>query len=283
MNKEYLLGLYEKAVPSELSFFEKLRICKEAGYDFIQLSIDESDQKLARLDMPRQERLGMVQDMYRADIPVGSICLSGHRKYPLGSHCESVCDKALSIMEKCIMLSKYLGAGIVHLAGYDVYYEDSDEQTIDRFEKNLGKAVELAAKYSVVLAFETMETPFMDTVSKTMRWVKRFSSPYLQIYPDIGNLTNAAIKYGHDVADDLKSGEGHIVSLHLKETKPGVYRNLMFGDGHVDFANAVGVCWKLGVRRYVTEFWYNGNPGWKSDVDKASRFALALLDRQGGQ
>ena len=44
----------------------------------------------------------------------------------------------------------------------------------------------MAAKYGIVMGFETMETPFMDTVEKAMEYVRIVDSPYLQIYPDIG-------------------------------------------------------------------------------------------------
>lgn len=46
----------------------------------------------------------------------------------------------------------------------------------------------MAAEKGIVLGFETMETPFMDTVEKAMRYVNLVSSPYLGVYPDIGNL-----------------------------------------------------------------------------------------------
>ena len=48
----------------------------------------------------------------------------------------------------------------------------------------------MAAEKGIVLGFETMETPFMDTVEKAMRYVNLVSSPYLGVYPDIGNLKN---------------------------------------------------------------------------------------------
>ena len=54
--KQYTLGLYEKAMPKELSWREKLTAAKEAGYDFVEISIDETEEKLARLDMPKEER-----------------------------------------------------------------------------------------------------------------------------------------------------------------------------------------------------------------------------------
>ena len=88
--KLYTLGLYEKSMPNELSFREKLTYAREAGYDFLEMSIDETEEKLARLDWSVEKRASLVQDMYEAGLPIRTMCLSGHRKYPLGSSEESV-------------------------------------------------------------------------------------------------------------------------------------------------------------------------------------------------
>lgn len=87
--KAYTLGLYENAMPSTLSWKEKMLAAKKAGYDFIEISIDETDDKLSRLDMTRQERAELVDLMEETGMPIRTMCLSGHRKYPLGSMNES--------------------------------------------------------------------------------------------------------------------------------------------------------------------------------------------------
>ena len=56
MDKKYCLGLYEKAMPGNLTMAEKLTAAREAGYDYLEMSVDETDEKLARLDMSREER-----------------------------------------------------------------------------------------------------------------------------------------------------------------------------------------------------------------------------------
>ena len=45
----YELGLYEKSMPNTLSFKEKLETVKATGFDFLEMSVDETDEKLARL------------------------------------------------------------------------------------------------------------------------------------------------------------------------------------------------------------------------------------------
>ena len=98
--KAYTIGLYEKAMPKELTWKEKLEAAKEAGYDFVEISIDETDEKLARLEWTKEERLELVKTMYEVGIPVRTMCLSGHRKYPIGSSDPDICRRGMEIMEK---------------------------------------------------------------------------------------------------------------------------------------------------------------------------------------
>ncbi|MBE7721938.1 MAG: L-ribulose-5-phosphate 3-epimerase [Lacrimispora celerecrescens] len=278
--KTYTLGLYEKSMPSELTWKEKLEAAKSAGFDFLEMSVDETDEKLGRLEMTSKERLELIKLMKAAGIPIGTMCLSGHRKYPLGSHDPEIKKKSIEIMSKAIDLASDLGIRIIQLAGYDVYYEESDEETRRYFEDNLKKAAEMAASAGVVLGFETMETGFMNTVEKAMKYVKQISSVYLNVYPDIGNITNAACTYGTDVLEDLRFGGGRLAAMHLKETKPGIFREVPYGEGHVDFKKAIETAWKLGVRKYVTEFWYTGSPSWKEDLAAANLKMSRILMAQ---
>lgn len=268
MTKEYQLGLYEKAMPNELSLKEKLEYAKQAGYDFVELSVDETDEKLARLDWTKEEREDVVRMMEETGMRFRSMCLSGHRKYPLGSAVPETEARSLEIMEKAVRLADDLGIPIIQLAGYDVYYEDSDETTKARFLENLKKSTDMAAAYGIILGFETMETEFMNTVEKSMKYVTLVNSPYLGVYPDIGNLTNAAKMYKNDVLEDLELGRGHIVAMHIKETVPGKFREIPYNTGHVDFEAGVRKAWDLGVRRFVTEFWYTGNEDWVGDLKR---------------
>lgn len=278
--KKYEIGLYEKAMPGELSWREKLLTAKELGYDFVELSVDETDAKLARLDMTREERLEILQIMNEVGVSFRSMCLSGHRKYPLGSADPATCARGMEIMEKAVQLAADLGIRIIQLAGYDVYYEDSTPETVARFGENLKKATMMAAKAGVMLGFETMETEFMNTVGKAMKYVDLVNSPYLGVYPDSGNLKNAAVTYGTDVYEDIRSGAGHTVAMHLKETVPGKFREIHFGTGHVDFQKTIDTAWEIGVRRFVTEMWYVGQDNWKEDIREAHDMMSAILDQK---
>jgi predicted hexulose-6-phosphate isomerase len=279
--KPYQLGLYEKSMPNSLALGEKLRETGAAGFDYMELSVDETGEKLARLDWSAAEINALRRSVEESGVPILSICLSGHRRFPLGDPDAAVRERSLAIMEKAVFLAQRLGVRIIQLAGYDVYYKPSDENTRGLFGRNLALAVSMAARAGIILAFETMETPFIDTVEKAMYWVKRIDSPYLQVYPDTGNITNAALSRGGSVTADLESGRGHLAALHLKESRSGVYREVPYGTGHVDFAGAAGTAWNLGVRMYVGEFWHTGEENWREILRGNNRFLRDVLDRAG--
>lgn len=279
----YALGLYEKAMPGTMTIGDKLECAKECGYDYVELSVDETDEKLARLDWTKEERLVLVKEMYRVGLPLRSMCLSGHRKYPFGAKDPEVRKRGMEIMKKAIDLADDLGIRTIQLAGYDAYYEkDQWEGSRQAFLENLTKATEMAAAKGISMGFETMETPFMNTVWKSMFYVNHIDNPWLGVYPDCGNLTNAAVADGSSVTDDLYSGRGHVIAMHLKATKPGLFRDMVFDDptSHVDFEADIARAWSLGVRRYVTEMWYLGSEKWKDDIHTANRTMRAILDRQ---
>ena len=277
--KKRPLGIYEKALPNDFTWLEKMQAAKQAGFDYIEISIDESDERLARLDWSDEQIEEIRSYMKETGIIIPSMCLSGHRRFPFGSKNKEIRDKAFEIMEKGIILAQKLGVRVIQLATYDVYYEESDFQTRDYFKMNLKEAAIMAAKQGVLLGFETMETPFMDTVEKAMAYVKDVDQAYLGVYPDIGNLKNASLLYNVDVNEDIMTGKGHIFATHLKETVPGKYREIPFGTGHTEFVRNIKTLKRLGVRMFVGEFWYVGNDDWKQVIIDANDFLRDKLEQ----
>ena len=78
-----LLGIYEKALAPG-SWESKFQLAAELGFDFIELSIDESDARLARLNWNAKQIADINKISQATGVKLRSICLSGHRRYPLG-------------------------------------------------------------------------------------------------------------------------------------------------------------------------------------------------------
>ena len=122
--KKRPLGIYEKALPNDFTWLEKMQAAKQAGFDYIEISVDESDERLARLDWSDEQIEEIRSYMKETGIIIPSMCLSGHRRFPFGSKNKEIRDKAFEIMEKGIILAQKLGVRVIQLATYDVYYEE---------------------------------------------------------------------------------------------------------------------------------------------------------------
>lgn len=238
MKKEDIkLGIYEKALPYGTDWGEKLAIAERLGFHFVEISVDETDERLSRLDWSLEERKSFCRTVLNSPLTVPSMCLSGHRRYPLGSHDPEIRRAGLKVMKKGIQLAVDTGIRTIQLAGYDVYYEEGDEDTRKWYLENMQKSLEMAARSQVMLAIEIMDHPFMNSIVKFMNMKKILNSPWFTVYPDVGNLS----AWGNDVPGELTLGIKEIVALHLKDTiavtpeHGGTFKEIPFGDGCVDF------------------------------------------------
>lgn len=246
------IGIYEKALPDSFTWEEKFMAAKKAGFDYMELSIDESDERLARLDWTDEEIETFRSVMRFTGISIPTMCLSGHRKYPFGSKDPEIRARAMEIMEKAISLSVKLGIRCIQLAAYDVYYEDSDDETKRLFLEGMKEAVAMASRAGVILAMEIMDTEFVGTIVRAMHYLKEIPSPYFKIYPDMGNLSN----FSKDVGGEFELGLSETVAIHVKETKPGIFKEVPFGEGEVRFTEIFRKLKELNYQgMFLIEMW----------------------------
>ena len=282
--RSHPLGIYEKALPRDLSWPERLVLAKSCGFDFVEMSVDETDERLARLDWSTAQRTSMVEAMLETGVAIPSMCLSAHRRFPFGSRDENVRLRAREIMTKAIRLARDLGIRTIQLAGYDVYYETHDDGTQQRFAEGLAWAVEQAAAAQVMLAVEIMDTAFMNSISKWKKWDEMLASPWFSVYPDVGNLS----AWGNDVAAELALGINRIAAIHLKDTQPvtahsaGQFRDVPFGEGCVDFVDVFSTLQQLNYRgAFLIEMWTEKASEPVLEIIQARRWIEARMQEGG--
>jgi L-ribulose-5-phosphate 3-epimerase len=225
------VGLYEKALPASLSWEERLAAAGRAGYDFVEISIDESDERLARLDWSASERAALRHSIANTGVRVMTMCLSGHRKYPLGSHSPELRQQGQEILHKAIDFAADIGLRVVQVMGYDVFYESSDNETGINFIESLRLGANWAGQAGVMLGLENLDTPFVENLSKALAIIREIDSPWLRLYPDIGNLAAA----GCFPPEEITLAARQILGIHVKDALPRVIRGVPFGDGIVPF------------------------------------------------
>ncbi len=115
----------------------------------------------------------------------------------------------------------------------------------------------MAEANSIMLSFEIMDTPFMGTITNALYYIQKIKSPWLRIYPDIGNLFQWA---GNDLEEEFKKGVGYMTGLHFKDTKPGIFRDTEWGEGTVDFIKVFKILKKINwVGPFLIEMWSNNS------------------------
>ncbi|WP_251713022.1 L-ribulose-5-phosphate 3-epimerase [Lactococcus ileimucosae] len=281
------IGIYEKAMPRHFSWKERLEFAKELGFDFVEMSVDEDDSRLERLNWTKEERLEVVQAIYETDIRIQSLCFSAHRRFPLGSSCPETEAKSLKIMEQCIELAQDLGVRVIQVAGYDVYYEEKSTETRTRYIKNLRKVCDWAEQAQVILAVETMDDPFINSVQKYLTIEKEVASPYLFVYPDTGNIS----AWHNDIYSELFLGHLSIAGLHLKDTyavterSKGQFRDVPFGKGSVDWETMFNILKETNYQGpFLIEMWSENCETveeTRAAIQEAQTFLYPLIEKAG--
>ncbi|WP_086350386.1 L-ribulose-5-phosphate 3-epimerase [Candidatus Enterococcus clewellii] len=279
------LGIYEKALPKGISWLERLILAKKLGFDFVEMSIDETDERLSRLEWTKEERKQVIDAIHETGIKILSICLSGHRRFPFGSKEEAVREQALKIMEQAIDLASDLGVRTIQLAGYDVYYEEKTIASRNYFIENLKKAVGMAASKEVVLSIEIMDDAFINSISKFLKIKEQIPSPYLQVYPDLGNLSAWP---ENDIGYELEKGISQISAIHLKDTLAvtdafgGKFKEVPFGDGCVDFSGCLKTLKRLDYNGpFLIEMWSETSQTPEKEIERAKSFLFPYLKEAG--
>lgn len=250
-----LVGLYEKALPAFLTWEERLTVVRRAGYDFVEISIDETDERLNRVQWGQKDKREICMAKINTGVPVLTMCLSGSRRYPMGSEDKATREKGIELILRAIDFSIDVGIRVVQLAGYDNFYEASNKRTQALFLEGLYKVTEYASRHAVMLSIENVDTDFMDSIPKIMKYIKKVDSPWLTLYPDIGNLMARGLSIPQ-IEKDIAVNSKYITAFHVKDSLPNIIRRVTYGEGIVNFERFFTLLSGIGFEGLlVAEMW----------------------------
>lgn len=276
------LGIYEKALighPHNASewdaFFAQV---PELGFDFIDISVDETPERIARLDWDSSMRRDVRTSAERSGAMLGGLCLSVHRGIGPGSADPAVRARAKEVMREGIRLCHDLAIPVLQVAGYYCYYEPLTENSEQWYQEMLEDAVPLAANLGVTLGIENVDGTDVTSIRKIMQFVDAIDSPYLQAYPDLGNIAEQQL----DPAIELAAGRGHMVAMHAKDVRVGEPRRVPMGEGIVDWdASFALLAQQKWSGRLMIEMWNDDDPA-SSAVSVAAREFISEKIRNAG-
>ncbi|MFN2143973.1 MAG: L-ribulose-5-phosphate 3-epimerase [Anaerolineales bacterium] len=264
-------GLYEKALPQELGWEERLLQARSAGFDFLEMSIDDTDPRIARLEWGEKQRAVVRHAAANTGVPIRSLSLSAHRRFPLGSKDPATRRRGMEIFDRAIDLALDLDLRVMLLSGAENYYEGRDKDSQALFLESMGVAFERASGAGLMLALENWDIQ-IDSLTKVMEYVEYFNSPWYQAYADIGNLIYAGMS-SEEMLEELEAARGHIAALHVKDTLPGQLRYIKPGEGAVPFVEAFAKIAEIGYQGpVVLELWTEKFPNALDLVKEGANF-----------
>jgi L-ribulose-5-phosphate 3-epimerase len=228
------------------------------------------------LDWGTSQRAELRRAIANSGVTIMTMVLSSHRKYPLGSHSSEIRQQGEQILHKAIEFAGDIGLRVVQVMAYDVFYETSDDETQANFMKGLELSTFWAAQAGVMLGLENLDTPFVDSIAKGLAVTSRINSPWLYLYPDIGNLAAA----GYYPPDEVSLAKGQLLGLHVKDALPRVIRGVPFGKGIVPFRETFRALAETGFWGIIgVEMWGNMHLGQDpiACVANARRFVDCLV------
>lgn len=246
------LGVYEKALRWTGSWADLFGQARDAGYAFVDISVDESPARAARLAWTPEQRAEVRRAAAAAGVQIGGLCLSVHRRIAPGSGDVGTRDRAAEVLRQGVDLCADLGISVLQLAGYYHYYEDPNPDGRRHYVACLRDGAAYAARRGVLLGIENVDGDDITSINRAMEVVEEIGSPWLQVYPDVGNLAEQQL----EPVSELRRGQGHMVALHVKDVRPGEPRRVPMGEGVVDwdtsFAELARQRWS---GRIMVEMW----------------------------
>jgi L-ribulose-5-phosphate 3-epimerase len=274
-----VLGIYEKALPWCDGWPQRLATAAELGFDYVEMSIDPSEEYLSRLTWSQAKRAEMRHQMEDTNLAMRSICLSAHRYYPLGSSSLARRERGLEIMQAAIALASDLGVRIIQVAGYDTYEEPSDERSYQRYIEGLEQAVVWASERMILLGLENQEKGYVRSPSVAVDVIRRVGSPYLNLYMDLGNL----VVNDCDVLAEIEAARGYLIGIHVKDACSNEPRRVPLGEGQVPFDAAFRKLADMRFHGPVTiEMWNEDRPDAALICAQAREYVMRHLAKAWG-
>src|SRR5436853_5160054 len=230
-------GLVFDMVPGKLSYADRFKLVRDAGFQVVQ-ALTEPDQRKAA---------EMKQAADAANIRIDSVMNVDHWQYPLSGSDPAVVEKSLSGMRTSLHNAKLWGSDAVLLVPAVVNPQTSYRDAWTRSQAQIRKLMPLAEQLKVVIAIEEVWNRFLLSPLEMVQYIGEFHSPWVQAWFDVGNV----VLYGYP-QDWIRTLGKRIVKVHLKDfkRKEDGYSWVNLGDGDVDWP---------AVRQAFADIGYSGS------------------------
>lgn len=276
VGSQFRKGICSGIFPAGMSFAEKFRRTREAGFEGIEMRLGDE----IGLDLSAEELKRIAGDARDAKVEIISVWLSGPlSENPLNSPEAEKRARGVATLKRSIDVAAQLGCGAMLVvpgrvgSGPKMFagYED----TWKRVSEEMKKVIPHAESRKVILTPENVWNKFLVSPLEMRAFVDQFRSPWLQTQFDIGNV----MQFGYPQDWILTLGP-RIKRVHAKDYKlsaraeQGRFVDLLEGD--VDWKEVMAALVKIGYRGFVSPE-YGGDAKDPERIVKVSRALDKIL------
>lgn len=247
-------GINVWSFPSNMSISSKLKITKDAGFDGIELSLDEEGE--ISLKSSHQDLLKVKHLAEDFNIQIPSVATGLYWKYSFTSNDYFIRQKAKDIVKKQLEVASILGADTIlvipGIVGADFIPNCEIVEYHKAYERSLETFMELkkeAESFKVSIGLENVWNKFLLSPLEFRDFIDKINSSYVGIYLDVGNVL-----YTGYPEHWIKILERRIKKIHLKDFKQKIgnlngFVDLLSGD--VNFPKIIENLKTTGYNGYL--------------------------------
>ena len=248
-------GINIWSFPEGRSILECAKLAQKAGFDGIELSLNESGE--LGLDTTEKEAMALRQNIADLGLEISGLATGLYWANWMTSDSEEVRNKAIDICMKQLETAAALGAdailvipgavGVDFSPGCDVIDYD---KAYDRALEAISKLAPAAEQTGVAIGIENVWNKFLLSPLELRQFIDTVGSPYVGSYFDVGNVVHSG--YPEHWIRILGS---RIKKVHFKDYRRqagGLHGFVDLLAGDVDYPAVMKAFKDIGYDGYVT-------------------------------
>ncbi|NGM82905.1 sugar phosphate isomerase/epimerase [Paenibacillus sp. 7124] len=234
---------------------ECVRLAKAAGFDGIELSLNESGEM--GLQTTEKEARELRDSIAEAGLEIAGLATGLYWSYAMTSESEANRTKAMDVCKKQLELAAVLGAdtilvipgavGVDFIPGSEVV---SYDKAYDRALESIGKLAPEAERLGVSIGIENVWNKFLLSPLEMRGFIDAVGSRFVGSYLDVGNIVHSGYpeQWVRILGDRIKK-------VHFKDYRReagGLHGFVDLLAGDVDYPAVVSALKEIGYDGYVT-------------------------------
>ena len=238
------IGLTQITARNEFSFPETLQVCREAGYEAIELLFEEGGDP--DIGMSADEIRAVGRACREAGVEIASLLAWYKERGNLISPDPRERARRERETVRALEIAEILGVEVILLHPGRLTPQDRYQVAFDRLVGTLKELAVEAGRRGVVIGLENVWNQFLQSPAEMRALLDEVGSPWVRSYFDVANMRST----GYPEVWIRELG-GRIVRVHFKDFSGASFRYVPFGEGEIDWPAVMRELRAIGYDGYV--------------------------------